>query len=60
MSQIIFEYVRNLRFTNNLKADVCNLLTSYSYDHVYKHCLDVAEETIKLADEFGENTEKLE
>lgn len=58
MSQIIFEYAGNVCFTNDLKADVCNLLTSYGYDHVYKHCLNVAEESIKLADEFGEDTEK--
>jgi len=34
MNQIIFEYVKNMRFSNNLKTDVGNLLISFSYDHV--------------------------
>lgn len=58
MNQILYDYDKNIRFTRDLKTDVSNLLKSYGHDETYVHCVDVAEEAVRIAEKFGEDTGK--
>lgn len=55
MHETFNEYVKDIRFTGDIKSDVFTLLNYYNYEAIYHHCCDVAEEAVKLAEVYGED-----